>query len=191
MSKRAFHVLDLGHIFPLPHRKLHPSQPAPPSASRPAPKQVSSRRTRLKTTHAAQTSYAPTMQTRYLTSITTHFNPLSSARPHKISRLLLSCLPTAAIAANGSPLPVKSVVLPRTSPDAARITIGFKGGETVEWVEVTRRRRGRDGKDGGAQADPVASMQGVIDLGKIGLKDVLEEVGRRCRLLSRKDQISG
>lgn len=132
------------------------------------------------------------MQTRYLTSLTTHFNPLSTSPAHRIPRLLLSRLPSSALAANGAPLPVTTKILPRSTREPARLVIGFKGGETLEFVELTKRRAGRQAAgEGEKTAAPAAAREGVMDLGKLGIKDVLEEVSRRCRILGRKDQIAG
>lgn len=81
-----------------------------------------------------------------------------------------------------------------------------QGGDTLTLLESTRKlstpekRRlkstlKKEGK--AAPGDEVTTTQilqlkeGEMDLGKMGMKDVLEEVGRRCRFLGRREQIAG
>ncbi len=51
-------------------------------------------------------------------------------------------------------------------------------------------QNGKSGKPIGAAQD-VEKEDGAFDLGKLGIKDVVEEVDRHSRLLRRKEELSG
>lgn len=97
------------------------------------------------------------MITKYLTSLTTTFNPFVPTA--RTARNFLALLPPNA-RANGMKIDVK--LLPRTAKGPASLKLGFKDGKEME-----------------------------IDLGKLKLKEVVEEVDRHSRILQRKDELTG
>lgn len=142
------------------------------------------------------------MQTTQLTTLLTQFNPLSSAPAHLIPRLLLARLPSTPLGAGGALIKTTTKILPSNSKEPARLVIGFKGGETLTFVESTRRlekseRRRRKERGEVGKGEVLVEEQGVelgkgeIDLGRMRIDDVLEEVGRRCRILGRREMIGG
>ena len=60
----------------------------------------------------------------------------------------------------------------------------FRDGRELRFVEMTRKGEALTG------APPVPA-EGVLDLGRLGIKDVVEEVDRHSRMLQRKADLSG
>lgn len=143
------------------------------------------------------------MQTTHLTSIISHFNPLATATAHRIPRLILSRLPSSPIGAGNTPIKITTKILARGTTEPALLTIGFKGGDQLTFVEATRRiekaerkKLRLEGKVANGETITEETREGVLkegwlDLGKMGMNDVLEELGRRSRILGRKEQIGG
>lgn len=122
------------------------------------------------------------MITKHLATITAAFNPLKPVPAHKIPRLLLSFISPSARAPGG--VKVSQEILPASSPRPSEITLAFRDGRELKFLEMTRK-----GKSvGKADAKPA---DGVFDLGKLGIKDVVEEVDRHSRMLQRKAELSG
>ena len=120
------------------------------------------------------------MQTKFLSTLAVTFNPFSATRWHKTPRLLLSFLPANAAS---SGLKISTTILPQNSTDSSRIAIGYKDGKTLVF-------EGKQAQEelgtAPAQAQQSAVADGVLDLKMMGVKDVLAEVDRHSRLLSRK-----
>ena len=55
---------------------------------------------------------------------------------------------------------------------------------------ISQRERRKKGEVGENGVKEVQLKEGELDLGKMGMNDVLEEVGRRCRILGRREMIS-
>lgn len=122
------------------------------------------------------------MLTKYLTTLSVAFSPLSPSRAHRTPRLLLALLPAS------HQIKVTTTILPTNSKEPARISIGFKEKQIV-FVES----KGSNKKGGKAEADAVALglQEGELDLRRLGINDVVEEVDRYSRGLARKDELSG
>ncbi|KAM0635479.1 hypothetical protein ACHAPW_001708 [Verticillium nonalfalfae] len=105
------------------------------------------------------------MITKYMTEITTRFNPFTmQARP---ARLFLSFLPPNA---RQSGLTINTVLLPKTSKEAPSLFVKFSA-----WPETDVPRAGR--KDG---------KEMTLDCEKLGIKGLLEEVDRHSRGLQKQ-----
>jgi len=141
------------------------------------------------------------MITKYLTSLTVSFNPLSPRAAHRVPRLLLSFVPPAA---RTTGVVIKSIIIPTSAGQdvPSSVTLSFKDGKELRFLEVTRpvvktRNKGKGKKvdvvekDGeGKVAAPVTVVpEGVFDLGKLGIRDVVEEVDRHSRVLKRKEEL--
>jgi len=145
------------------------------------------------------------MITKYLTSLTVSFNPLSPRAAHRVPRLLLSFVPPAA---RTTGVAIKSIIIPTSAGQdvPSSVTLSFKDGKELRFLEVTRpvvktRNKGKGkkadvdvdavGKEGeGKVAAPVPVVpEGVFDLGKLGIRDVVEEVDRHSRVLKRKEEL--
>lgn len=72
---------------------------------------------------------------------------------------------------------IKNTVLPASSTAPSSIEVGFKDGKVLRFVE------GGAAKDGGAE--------GVWDLTKLGINEVVEEVERHSRVLRRREELDG
>lgn len=96
------------------------------------------------------------MITRFLTSVSTAFNPFSPRA--KTVRNFLALLPPNA-RANGMKVDIK--LLPQASQDAPKLKLGFKDGKEMD-----------------------------LDLEKLRLKELTEEVDRHSRILQRKDELT-
>lgn len=117
------------------------------------------------------------MITKHLTSLTATFNPLSPLSSHRIPRLLLSFIPPAAR------LKISTTILPSSSTTPSEVVLGFRDGKVLRFVELSGRGR-RKGKE-------LQGGDGVLDLGRLGIKDVVEEVDRHSRALQRQAELSG
>jgi len=122
------------------------------------------------------------MITKYLTTLTVAFSPLSASRAHRTPRLLLALLPAT------HKIKISTTILPTNSKEPARITIGFKE-KQIAFVES----KGSDKKGGKAEAQAVAlgMQEGELDLRRLGINDVVEEVDRYSRGLARKEELTG
>ena len=67
---------------------------------------------------------------------------------------------------------VKANVLSGNSDQPSSLTLTFKDGKELKWVEKS-------------------NQDGVWDLRTVGIKDVVEEVDRHSRILKRKAELSG
>ena len=127
------------------------------------------------------------MITRFITSVSTSFNPFS--RHAKTARVFLSFLPPSA-RQNGVKIDTK--LLPRTSRERSALSLKFSMSIPdflVTWVpgdgpctlKANVRACGslEDGKE----------MQ--LDVEKLGVKGVIEEVDRHSRILSRQEALTG
>jgi len=83
---------------------------------------------------------------------------------------------------------ISTTILPSNSKEPARITIGFKE-KQIAFVES----KGSDKKGGKAEAQAVAlgMQEGELDLRRLGINDVVEEVDRYSRGLARKEELTG
>jgi len=126
------------------------------------------------------------MITKYITSLTVTFNPLTPRSAHRTPRLLLSLLPPAARRPGG--VVVKTSILPTSAGvDApSSVTLAFRDGKELKFLEVSRPAA-KGGKTGKKVEGEVP--EGVLDLGKLGIKDVVEEVDRHSRVLRRKEEL--
>lgn len=122
------------------------------------------------------------MITKHLATISACFNPLLPLAAHRIPRLMLSFLPPAARAAGG--IKISHEILPASSQRPSQITLGFRDGRELRFVEMTRKGEALPG-------EPALPVEGVLDLGRLGIKDVVEEVDRHSRMLQRKADLSG
>jgi large subunit ribosomal protein L53 len=113
------------------------------------------------------------MLTKYLTTLSVAFSPLSPLRAHRTPRLLLALLPAT------HKIKVTTTILPTNSTQPAKITVGFKE-RTIEFLEK---------KKGDAAAG--AGSDEVLDLGRLGINDIVEEVDRHSRMLGRKEELTG
>lgn len=122
------------------------------------------------------------MITKYLTSLNVSFSPLAASRAHRTPRLLLALLPAS------HKIKVSTTVLPSNSADPARITIGFKEKE-IKFVES----KGSEKKGGKqeAMAGTTGLGEGELDLRRLGINDVVQEVDRYSRMLARKEALDG
>ena len=111
------------------------------------------------------------MKTRYLTSLTTAFNPFSVTG--KVPRLFLNLLPANA----HKSIAIKTTQLPRTSKQPASLVLGFKDGKTMTytWAEKSET----EGVAGGKPQEIVS------------LQDVVQEVERHARMTGRKEELAG
>jgi large subunit ribosomal protein L53 len=114
------------------------------------------------------------MLTKYLTTLSVAFSPLSPLRAHRTPRLLLALLPAS------HKIKVTTTILPTNSTQPAKITVGFKE-RTIEFLE----------KKKGAPAAGAAGSEEVLDLGRLGINDIVEEVDRHSRMLGRKEELTG
>ena len=115
------------------------------------------------------------MNTRFLTEVTTTFNPFSPRAKH--ARIFRAFLPPTA---RQSGMKVNTKLLPRSSPQPSALALKFSkcmlslcGGMT--WLTWTIE----DGKEM------------TLDVEKLGIKGVVEEVNRHSRILDRKEALSG
>lgn len=122
------------------------------------------------------------MITKYLTNLTVAFSPLAASRAHRTPRLLLALLPAS------HKIKITTTILPTNTKDPARITIGFKEKE-IKFVES----KGSDKKGGKqeAMAESLGLAEGELDLRRLGINDVIEEVDRYSRMLARKEELTG
>ncbi|KAK6227017.1 putative 39S ribosomal protein L53/MRP-L53 [Colletotrichum tabaci] len=67
------------------------------------------------------------MITKFMTEVTTKFNPFSPKA--KSARLFLSCIPPAA---RSTGLSIKTVLLPRTSTEPPSLFVKFKDGKEMD-----------------------------------------------------------
>ena len=120
------------------------------------------------------------MITRFITEVSTVFNPFSPKA--KTARLFLSFLPPNA----RSSMKIDTRLLPRASKETSVVRLKFSewflGWETVVnrgeektrcWLEI------EDGKEMNLDAE------------KLGIKGVMEEVDRHSRVLSRQESLTG
>jgi len=132
------------------------------------------------------------MITKYLTSLTVSFNPLSSRAAHRTPRLLLSFVPPAA---RTTGVTIKSNIIPTSAGNEvpSSVTLTFKDGKELRFLEVTRPvvkgNKGKGRKVEGNEKEVKEAPEGVFDLGKFGIRDVVEEVDRHSRVLRRKEEL--
>ena len=115
------------------------------------------------------------MKTKYLTQLTTSFNPFSLTS--RVPRLFLNTLPPNAHKA----IQIKNKALPRTSTAPASLELTFKDGKkmTYEWTEDDVRKV-EPGSVEAKQRKKVATLQTVI-----------AEVDRHARMAGRKEELNG
>ena len=114
------------------------------------------------------------MKTTYLTTLSATFNPFLPNS--KIPRLVLSTLPAAA----HRTVKIKSTQLPRSSTAPSTLQLGFKDGKTLKysWVQETPERIA----EARAANKPIESVK---------LRDIVWEVDRHARVLSRQEDLKG
>ncbi|KAF6805519.1 mitochondrial ribosomal protein L44 (39S ribosomal protein L53/MRP-L5) [Colletotrichum musicola] len=96
------------------------------------------------------------MITKFMTEITTKFNPFSPTA--RSARLFLSFIPPNARA---SGMAIKTVLLPRTSKESPSLSVKFKDGKEM-----------------------------TLDVERMGIKSIIEEVDRHSRGLQKKADLS-
>lgn len=114
------------------------------------------------------------MKTTYLTSLTASFNPFLPTS--KIPRLVLSLLPASAHRA----VKITSKQLPRSSTDPSTLELNFKDGKTLKysWALETPESK--------AAAKAANKKTEVVKL-----RDIIWEVDRHARVLSRQEDLKG
>lgn len=122
------------------------------------------------------------MKTTYLTSLTATFNPFLPTS--KVPRLLLSRLPASAY----KNVKVTAKQLPRTSTAPSTLELAFKDGKTLKysWALETEEEKAA------ARAAALAGESGArLKKEKVKLADIVEEVDRHARGLSRAEELKG
>jgi large subunit ribosomal protein L53 len=121
------------------------------------------------------------MITRFLTDVRVTFNPFSLRS--KPARLFLSLIPPNA---RSDGMKVESKMLPRTSKEPASLAVKFSMRNLLHHPtlscctpQANLSLRAEDGKE----------MQ--LDLDKMRITDVMEQVDRHSRQLARKEELSG
>lgn len=114
------------------------------------------------------------MITTYLSTLKIAFNPFAASS--KVPRLFLTLLPADL----HKRVKISSTALPRTSRDPSILELGFTDGKVLKysWAEV-----------GGSKL--VETGNGNGNGKRVSLKDIVEEVDRHARGLSRKEELSG
>lgn len=114
------------------------------------------------------------MITRFITAVRTSFNPFT--RSGKTARSFLALLPPDA--RHG--MKVETQTLPRTSQASATLGLSFSALSLFVSCAIYRANKQciEDGKE----------MN--LDLDKLKIKDVMEEVDRHSRLLGRQEELS-
>lgn len=125
------------------------------------------------------------MQTRFLTSLRTTFNPFS--RASKVPRLFLALLPPNA----RQTLKISVTQLPRASTEPSVLELGFKDGKEMRFVLGGQKQGGMAANGGNAALGETAGGIAVDEGKELKLKDVMEEVERHCRILGRKEELMG
>jgi large subunit ribosomal protein L53 len=114
------------------------------------------------------------MITRFLTDVRVKFNPFSPrAKP---ARLFLSLIPPNA-RADG--MKIETKMLPRTSTEPATLDVKFSTSRLESIVPGTSKIITEDGKE----------MK--LELDKMRIPEVMEEVDRHSRMLARKEELTG
>lgn len=114
------------------------------------------------------------MKTTYLTSLSASFNPFLPTS--KIPRLVLSLLPASA----HRTVKITSKQLPRSSTAPSTLELGFKDGKTLKysWALET--------------PESIAAAQAAKKtIEKVKLRDIIWEVDRHARVLSRQEDLKG
>ncbi len=116
-----------------------------------------------------------TMITRFITEVSTAFNPFSPKA--KTARLFLSFLPPNA----RQSMKINTKLLPRTSRIPSSVDLKFSKGLSVLSARGAYLTNWtiEDGKE--MKLDPE----------KLGIKGVIEEVDRHSRILSRQEELTG
>ncbi|KAF2088312.1 mitochondrial ribosomal protein L44 [Saccharata proteae CBS 121410] len=96
------------------------------------------------------------MITRFLTNVSTRFNPF--APRHRAARTFLALLPPNA----RQEMKIDAKMLPRHSTEAATLELKFKDGKEMK-----------------------------LDLEKLKIRDIEEEVNRHSRMLNRQEELAG
>ncbi|KAI9749586.1 MAG: 39S ribosomal protein L44, mitochondrial [Lichina confinis] len=96
------------------------------------------------------------MITRFLTDVTTSFNPFLHGS--KTARLFLAFLPADA----RKTMRINTKLLPRSSREASQLQLKFKDGKEMS-----------------------------LDVEKLSVRDIIEEVDRHSRVLNREAALSG
>jgi len=96
------------------------------------------------------------MITKFLTDVTTKFNPFSPRS--KTPRIFLSLLPPNA----RQTMKINTTLLPRNSREGSVLNLKFKDGKEMN-----------------------------LDTEKLKIKEVMEEVDRHSRILSRQEELTG
>lgn len=130
------------------------------------------------------------MITRYLTSLQATFNPLSPHKSHKIPRLILALLSSTARSAAGANIQVTTNQLPSASTEQCSLIASFKDGRKMVFKEGrSARQRGEKVAKGAADEGGLTGEE--YDLRKLSINDVVVELDRHSRALTRKDELSG
>jgi large subunit ribosomal protein L53 len=127
------------------------------------------------------------MITRYLTEVSTVFNPFSPRA--KTARLFLSFLPGNARAT----MKVDTKILPRTSRERSFVQVKFS---TSRLGRLPRQEEASDYRSLyiWISANTLPTEDGKemkLDSEQLGIKGVIEEVDRHSRILARQDELNG
>ncbi|KAF4631272.1 hypothetical protein G7Y89_g6857 [Cudoniella acicularis] len=118
------------------------------------------------------------MITRFITEVSTVFNPFSPKA--KTARLFLSFLPPNA----RQTMKVSTKLLPRVSKDPSFVQLKFS---TNSYISDQQRIMYKSADDSFLED----GKEMKLDAEKLGIKGVIEEVDRHSRILSRQEELTG